>query len=279
MKKNKLFTALAAITMLTSAGAVVGSNNVNTTVMAAKKSTTAKVRVKSGAPLYNITFNKKGTKVTKVSPLKTKGRAQALRGDTFNAIWSKKYKGVNYYYIGNNGSQSWAVRTKDAKVIGKKKVPTITAFVKANKAKYAKAAAKQKAKVDQRKALAKQWQDKIDAARPKTFTGKVNTEVPSTGYGVVGSDGKTQTPTESLSMGTKVTVIYKMTGLFKRGSESIDGYVARDNDDNKTIIIPTSAISLDNGSVSDVLTSDQYQAANKNVENLYNQAKKALGIK
>lgn len=278
MKKNKLFAALAAITMLTSAGAVVGSNNVNTTVMAAKKSTTAKVRVKSGAPLYNITFNKKGTKVTKISPLKSRGRAQALRGGTFNAIWSKKYKGVNYYYIGNSGSQSWAVRTRDAKIIGKKKVPTINAFVKANKAKYAKAAAKQKAKVNQRKALAKQWQDKIDAARPKTYTGKINAEVPSNAYAVA-NDQKFQAATENLSMGTKVTVIYKQEGAFKRGSESIDGLVARDNDDNKLILIPSSYISLDSGSVSDVLTSDQYSAANKNVENIYQQAKKALGIK
>lgn len=276
MKKNKLFTVLAAITLFTSTSVIVENNNFNTTVLAAKKTTTAKVKVKSGARLYHITFNKKGTKVIRINLLKNKGRVQALRGGTFNAIWSNKYKGTNYYYIGNNGKTAWAVRTKDAKVIGKKRVPTITTFVKLNKAKAAKAQAKQKAKVDARKALAKQWQDKIDAAKPKSFTGKVNTE---TIYGTVGSDNKIQQANDKLSMGTNLTIIYKINDVFKGSSNNSNGYIAYDNDDKKTVLVPAAAVSLDNGSDADVLTQDQYSTAQKNVDSLYQQAKKALNIK
>ena len=270
MKKNKLFTALAAIALFTSASAVVESNNFSMTVSAAKKATTAKVKVKRGARLYRITFNKKGTKVLRITQLKSKGRAQALKGGTFNAIWSDKYKGVNYYYIGNSGNQAWAVRTRDAKVIGKKKIPTINAFVKAN---VAKANAKKAA----RQALQKEWQDKLDAAKPKSFTGKTNTEAMY--FPVENEKPSSQPASDKLAMGTSLTIIYKMTGALKTNDGSIDAYIALDKDNNKTIIIPANEVSLDNGSASDVLTQDQYTAANKNYEDIYAQAKKALGIK
>lgn len=270
MKKNKLFTALAAIALFTSAGAVVESNNFSTTVSAAKKATTAKVRVKSGARLYRITFNKKGTKVLRIKPLVSKGRAQALRGGTFNAIWSKKYKGVNYYYIGNSGNTAWAVRTKDAKVMGKKKIPTITAYVKTN-------VAKANAKKTARQALQKEWQDKLDAAKPKTFTGKTNTEAT---YFPQGQNNQfsNQPASDKLPLGTNLNIMCKAEGKTSDGN-SIDMYIAYDKDNNKMVIVPASQVSLDSGSASDVLTQDQYTAANKNYESVYAQAKKALGIK
>lgn len=217
MRKNKLFTALAAVALLTGSGVGLVSSNQNvTTVQAATKKAAkvARVRVKRGAALYQIKFNRQGTKVLKIIPLVQRGRRQALRGGSFPGIWSAKYKGVKYYYIGNSGNQFWSVRARDAKVTSKKHVPTINAFVKANQSK-------RQAAINKRQALAKSWQNKIDAARPKTFPAKVNAE--TTYWNVV--NGKIQTTTDKLSMGTNLTIIYKIGGALHYGDQPIDAKI------------------------------------------------------
>ena len=113
--------------------------------------------------------------------------------------------------------------------------------------------------------------------QPKSFTGKTNTEAMY--FPVENEKPSSQPASDKLAMGTSLTIIYKMTGALKTNDGSIDAYIALDKDNNKTIIIPANEVSLDNGSASDVLTQDQYTAANKNYEDIYAQAKKALGIK
>lgn len=279
MKKNRLFTALAAVALLTGSGVGLVENNQNVaTVQAATKKSkksskkaakVARVRVKRGAALYQIRFNRQGTKVTKIVPLREKGRKQALRGGSFPGIWSAKYKGVKYYYIGNAGNQYWAVRARDAKVTTKKKVPTITAFVKANQAKA-------NAKVAARKALQKSWQAKLDAARPKVYTGKTNAKAP---YYYQTSDKKTAQG--SLDIGTSLNILYKrqLSGQNASGQQiKFDAYAVLSSDGKSIWLVPTQYVSLDNSNaqVPDITT---YENSVKNYNSIYAQAKKALGIK
>lgn len=279
MKKNRLFTALAAVALLAGSGVGLVENNQNVaTVQAATKkgkksskkaASVARVRVKRGAALYQIKFNRQGTQVTKIVPLREKGRRQALRGGSFPGVWSAKYKGVKYYYIGNDGNKFWAVRARDAKVTTKKRVPTITAYVKKN-------VAKANAKVAARKALQKSWQAKLDAASPKIYTGKTNAKTP---YFYPTSGNKFANG--SLDIGTSLSIAYKtqLTGTDSNGQKhNYDVYAVAGNN-NQTWYVPVQAVSLDKGSASDIPTLEQYQKSVKNYNTILAQAKKALGIK
>lgn len=279
MKKNRLFTALAAVALLAGSGVGLVENNQNVaTVQAATKkgkksskkaASVAKVRVKRGAALYQIKFNRQGTKVTRIIPLREKGRRQALRGGSFPGVWSAKYKGVKYYYIGNDGNKFWAVRARDAKVTTKKKVPTITAYVKNN-------VAKANAKVAARKALQKSWQAKLDAARPKIFTGKTNAK---TIYYQPTSNKKLNNG--SLDIGTSLNILYKtqLSGTNNNGQTiKIDVYATIGSDGKTMWLVPIQSVSLDN-SKDQIPDQTTYQNAINNYEKIRTQAYKALGIK
>ena len=115
MKKNKLFTIFAAVTMLASTGSALLSENTNTTVQAAKRKAKkvkrtkrvkkakktankrAYVRVKRGAVAYRPILTKDKTKIRKIVPIKYKVRKAYLKGGKAVANWSTKYKKTTYY--------------------------------------------------------------------------------------------------------------------------------------------------------------------------------------
>ena len=270
MKKKKLFTVLVAAALLTTTGASLTEANTPVAQAATKKSkkTTKKnyknptVSIKKGATLYKITFNKKGTAIKKIAPMKQKGRKLTLKAVKMTSSWSTKYKGVSYYYLGGN----YAVRTKDAKVVSKKKVPTLTSLQRE---------AKNKAIADYQK-RASDWQSKIDAAKPKTYPAKVTTE---SGYFIIDtSTGKGTKSTSNLPVGTTLTVLYKdSSAIQSNDGKSIEAYFARTSD-NKYILIPVAAVTLDDASAN-VSDSSQYKLSVKNANDLYEQAKKDLNIK
>lgn len=265
MKKRKLFTVLAAAALLTSTGVSLAETT-TPTVQAATKSTKKNyknptVSVKKGARLYKITFNKKGTAVSKIVPMKKNGRQLTMKAVKMTASWSTKYKGVNYYYLGGN----YAIRTKDAKVISKKKVPTLTSLMKQSRDK-AVAAYKKKAA---------DWQSKIDAAKPKTYTGKVTTA--SIYFNMDTSTGKGSKADSEMPVGTTLTILFKDDNAIRSNNQKVTAYYAMTSD-KKYILIPASAVTLDDPNAA-VLTSEQYSASNKNANDLYEQAKKDLNIK
>ncbi len=129
MKKNKLFTILAAITLLTGVGTEASASLNANTVQAARrggrkararrkstrrrKRTTKKrrntksakktrkaapyaiVRIRRGAPVYIIKFNKAGTAVSRIYR-KKKASFKAIKA---YAYWWTRYRGVSYYYL------------------------------------------------------------------------------------------------------------------------------------------------------------------------------------
>lgn len=264
MKKRKLFTALAAAVLLTTSGSAL-VNNVNPTYAAtkkakksnkAKKSTYATINIKRGARAYKIVFNKKGNKIKKVTLLKVKGKTQALRGGKSPAIWSTKYKKVTYYYIGNSGKTAMAVRAKDAKRVGKKKVQSLTSYIKKNQAA-------RKAKVDAANATLKNkandWQNKLDAAKPQTVAAKTNTE---TSYFNVDDSGKATMASDKMQANTAFTILFKIPDALSMSDGSkVDAYYAQTSD-KKIVVIPVSAVTLDNSGAK-VLTQSEYEAAVK----------------
>lgn len=266
MRKNKLFTALAAIALLTGTGVEVVNNApvaqaaTKKTTKKAKKSkkTTAKyaiVNIKSGAPAYKIVFNSNGSKVKKIVRLTKKGKKMSLRGGKSYALWSTKYKKTTYYYVGG----TTAVRAKDAKRVSKKKVPTINSIIK-------KAQAERKAKVDALKAKVDNWQAQIDNVKPKTYGAKANANAPY--WKINTSTGKIESTTASqMPAGTGLSIIYKTNDLFK-GEKT--AYIARTND-NQLIVIPAESVTLDDKNAQ-IPDQNAYNEAVKKATDLKNQA-------
>ncbi|WP_251716972.1 hypothetical protein [Lactobacillus agrestimuris] len=275
MKKKSLFTALAAAVLLTSAGTEVlagGSTAVTQAATKKAKKTTKKtkkaskyatINIKRGARVYKIVFNKSGSKVNKVTLLKNKqGKQMALKGGKASAIWSTKYKGVTYYYI---GGASYAVRAKDAKRTSKKKVPSLTSLIKARKAKVDAANNELKAKVNS-------WKGQIDAAMPKKFTGTVNTE---TEYFKVDENGKVSKATDKLAKDTKLTVLFKMNDVLSNGDSNIPAYFALTSD-NQEIILASQVVTIDNNAASQIPDQKGYEDSVKKYNDLNTQAKNDL---
>lgn len=276
MKKNKLFTALAAVALLTGTGVEV-INNAPVAQAATKKTTkkakkakkskkTAKyatINIKSGAPVYKITFNSNGSKVKKITRLTKKGKKLSLRGGSSPAIWSTKYKKTTYYYIGGK----YAVRAKDAKRTSKKKVPTLNSLIK-------KAQAEQKAKIDAAnntlKAKAADWQAQIDNVKPKTYTGKVNSGVQY--WKVDTSTGKIESTTPSkMTDNTTLSIIYKTSEILSNGNMA---YIARTSDD-QIVIVAASDVTLDDPNAQ-VPDQQAYNDAVKKANDINDQAKKDI---
>lgn len=274
MRKNKLFTALAAVALLTGTGVEV-LNNAPVAQAATKKTTKkakkskktkktskyATISIKAGAPAYKVTI--KNNKVSKVSRLTKKGKKLSLRGGQSPAIWSTKYKKVTYYYIGGN----YAVRAKDAKRTSKKKVPTLNSIIK-------KAQAKQKAKIDAAndilKAKVNSWQAQIDNVKPKTYGAKANEN--ASYWKINTSTGKIESTTASqMAAGTVFSIIYKTDKIFQNGNTA---YIARTND-NQLIIIPASGVTLDDQNAQ-IPDQDAYSEAVKKATDLKNQADKDI---
>ena len=274
MKKKSLFTALAAAVLLTSAGTEVlagGSAAVTQAATKKAKKTTKKtkkaskyatINIKRGARVHKIVFNKSGSKVNKVTLLKNKkGKQMALKGGKASAIWSTKYKGVTYYYI---GGASYAVRAKDAKRTSKKKVPSLTSLIKARKAKVDAANNELKAKVDS-------WKGQIDAAMPNKFTGTVNTETEYFKY----ENGKAPKATDKLAKGTKLTVLFKMDDVLSNGDSNIPAYFALTSD-NQEIILASQVVTIDNNAASQIPDQKGYEDSVKKYNDLNTQAKNDL---
>lgn len=261
MKFKKLAVMLSAAALIAPVGATVVSSNASTVVQAArtKASANAYVAVRRNAIAYRITFNKTDTKIIRIAPAKTKNGKHYLRlksGRT-RAYWSYRYKRVTYYYIGGR----YAVRAKDAKRVGSKRVPTLTSIMKANQAKLNAAKAKLTA-----------WQNKISAAMPKPVAGKTNT---ASVYWVMSQDGKTFSKAGSeLPAGSQIEILFKDDAMLTSSNGSTQAaYFAEYN--GSKIIVPAAVVTLDQANAA-VPTMQEYANAIQNANNLYNQAKQDL---
>ncbi|GAA3627035.1 hypothetical protein GCM10022297_02050 [Lactobacillus hamsteri] len=272
MRKNKLFTALAAVALLTGTGVEVLSNApvaqaaTKKTTKKAKKSKKSKktskyatISIKAGAPAYKVTI--KNNKVSKVSRLTKKGKKLSLRGGQSPAIWSTKYKKVTYYYIGGN----YAVRAKDARCISKKKVPTLNSIIK-------KAQAKQKAKIDAAndtlKAKVNNWQAQLENVKPKTYAAKTSSEAQ---YWTIDDNGKLNQNSSKLPSGTQVAVIFKTNDILTNNNGSVTAYFATINN-NQRIIISADNVTLDDQGAQ-IPDQKAYEASVKNFNDMNTQAK------
>lgn len=292
MKKNKLFTIFAAVTMLASTGSALLSENTNKTVQAAKRKAKkakkakktkrvkkakktankrAYVRVKRGAVAYRPILTKDKTKIRKIVPIKYRARKAYLKGGKAVANWSTKYKKTTYYYVVIK-KEAVIVRAKDTKRIGKKRVPTLNSVMKKQQA-----AAKKlfEAKVDE-------WNKKIKAASPTNFDAKVTTETQYLQAQQASSTSdkvKFEAAKDTLKVDTKLTVLatteIKVT---KNGVDSQEKAYVTTNDNKQMLIIPADAVTL-NDANADVPSLDTYSNKLKNANELLSAAKKDLGIK
>lgn len=265
MKKNKLFTAVAAIALLGSTGVGLVANNAPVAQAATKKSKKSKstvsskypvITIKKGAVLYKVTVNKTSGKITKV----TNSKRIFVSATKVNAIYSTKYKKTNYYLI----DSGYAVKTSYAKVTGKKKVPTLTSLTKAAKAKAAAAQKKVKDTIDQ-------WNSKITAAAPQTYTGKVNTAANYLTYN--DSTKKWSVASDTLASGTPVTVLFTIDLTSSNGS-TIPGYYAVTSN-NTAVLLEQTDVTLDDANAQ-VLDQSTYTSKYNAAKQLQTQALAAL---
>lgn len=281
MKKNKLFTILAAITLLTGVGAEASANLNANVVQAAKRTKKSKgrkkttrrskktskkrtskktrkaapyaiVRIRRGAPVYIIKFNKAGTAVSKIYRQK-KTTFRAIRA---YAYWWTRYRGVSYYYLPGVRSGKYkqiAVRTKDAKVTTKKKPFSLDAQTK---------------KVNKVKARAAYWNRTLNAARPKAYSGTIKTNTP---YLVFDQTGKSHQG-GTLNTGNSVNVVFQidLSGTENGQSVKIPMYAVDLN--NSLVYVPTQAVTINNGA--SIPSYQGYTSSVKNFESLVARAKK-----
>lgn len=257
-------TALMAVALFGSTGAELVQQPAN--VQAARVAKSKKsvkygiVYVKINTPAYRAILNKDATKVAKVIRYKQKGKKAYMRPGKFMALFYFNYKGTKYYYI-RIGEGALVVKAKNTNKLDKRKIPSYKnssiyqAIVKAKNAQNAR----------------KDWQAKLDAAQPKTYSAKTNA---GSQYFTIDSNGKGTLASDELPIGTPLTVIFS-TDL-SRGSQSVKGYCAQTSD-GKMIVIPADSVSLDDSSAQ-VLDQKSYEAAVKNYNNLKKQAQAALKV-
>ncbi|WP_103662373.1 hypothetical protein [Lactobacillus sp. HT06-2] len=269
MKKNKIFTALLAVSLLGGTGAALVNAN-NQPVQAATKKAKKTYKygravVRANAPAYTAKFDKNVTKVTKVVRYKTNGKKAYMRAKTFSIAFYFNYKGTKYYCL--KGS-ALTVKAKDAKLT--RKAPSF------KKSVVYKNARKIEAENAAKKAKANEWQSKLDAItdQMKSYSAKTND---GASYVEVNSDGKTSQDIQKMPIGTELTVIYKIPGIFSNGGNKADGYFAITKDD-KRVVVAASQVSLDDSNAK-VLTQDEYSNLSKQLESTKKEAYKDLGIK
>lgn len=233
MLKNKLFTAVAAISMIAPVGASAVMMQAPAVVSAAtyKNGT---IHIKRGAKLYYIKLNSKQTNVKSVSKYTRKGRQLAVRGGKSKAYWSVTKKGVKYYYVGSTGGKMLAVRARDTK---HGYVPSLATYMESH-------SANQNVKVPVKH---------IDPAS-LAVSAKIKSE---TIYGVVDSStNKVNMASDKLQSGQQINVMFKISGMFKASDgQAQDGYYAVMGD--KTIIVPASAVDIAETSVPDQSSFEQ----------------------
>lgn len=282
MKKNKLFTILAAATLLTGTGTSLMSDVSSSTVQAAKKSKKkvkkskkrvakkrtkkakkakyATVRIKRGAVAYKVGFNKNYSKVTKIAAMKRKGKKQAFRGGKASVLWSTKYKKTNYYFLGGG----LAVRAKDAKKTNKVKISSFSSLIK-------KAQDNFKKKVSD-------IMNQANALAPKGYAATVNKD--TSDFFTYNKDSKKfEISKDSLTANTAIYVLYVENIKSNSGSD-VPFYYAMTSD-NKQLMIPKEYVTLKdaNAKVPDEKT---FADSMTNYKNAVDNAKKqlnALGVK
>ena len=233
MLKNKLFTDVAAISMI----APVGTSAVMMQAPAVVSAATYKngrIHIKRGTKLYYIKLNSKKTAVESVKKYTQKGKQLAVRGGKSKAFWSVTKKGVKYYYIGSTNGRMLAVRARDTK---HGTVPTLAKYMETHSAN-------------------KNIQIPIKHIDPATLalSAKVKSE---TIYGVVDtSSNKVSMASDKLQSGNQIKVMFKIAGMFKSSDgQSQDGYYAVMGD--KTVVVPAGAVDIDENTVPDQTTFEQ----------------------
>lgn len=231
MKKRKLFTLVAAVSLLGSTGASILSVNEPATVQAAKKKKKSvkypQVQIKYGARAYGL--NKDG----KIYTLKMKKKPVRLNSTKARAVMSYSYKGTTYYFV-KFGKAQLFVRAKDTKRLNKKSIPSYTTILKN--------------RTDELNSVSK--------SKPETFAVKTNKE---SVYWK--SDGKLAD--DKLPAGTSLTVLCKEDITGNNGS-TLELYYALKSD-NTQILVQRADVTFDAaGAEAKVLTKDAFEAASKN---------------
>lgn len=287
MKKNKLFTILAAITLLTGVGTEASASLNANTVQAARrggrkararrkstrrrKRTTKKrrntksakktrkaapyaiVRIRRGAPVYIIKFNKAGTAVSRIYR-KKKASFKAIKA---YAYWWTRYRGTSYYYLPGVRSGKYkqiAVRTRDAKVTTRKKPFSLDAQTK---------------KVNKVRARLAYWNKTLNAARPRAYIGTVNS---SAAY-YIGDSSRHLQKAGTFNAGTSLIVLFQ-TALQQTQSNGqstqIPVYGVLQN--KRVALVESRAVSINNGA--NVQSLDDYNRSYANYNSLVAKAKK-----
>lgn len=254
MKKNKFLTVLMAVTLLSGTGTAVSQMSTQPVMAASKKGSKVALISARNAALYQVRFNKSLTKVAKVVAVKKGKHRLAINANKAPVYFSFKYKGVKYYFLGHNVNA--AIRASQARRMNKKAIPTYrkSKLYKAIRRSVNYAAKKQ------------EWKAKLQAAMPKTYTGKTNDN--SVYYSV--SNNKLNAAKDTLAIGTPLTVVYSLS---LNNNASL--YYAVVN--GKTVFIPAEKVTLDDASAK-VLTFSEFKQAEKNYENVRAQARKELGV-
>lgn len=233
MLKNKLFIAVAAISMMAPVGASAALMQAPAVVSAATYNN-GNIHIKRGTKLYYIMLNSKQTGVKSIKKYSRKGKQLAVRGGKSKAYWSVTKKGVKYYYIGSTGGKMLAVRARDTK---HGSVPTLAKYMETHSAN-------------------KNIQIPIKHIDPATLavSAKIKSE---TIYGVVDTQSnKVNMASDKLQSGAQINVMFKITGMFKSSDgQAADGYYATMGD--KTIIVPASAVDIAESSIPDQNTFEQ----------------------
>lgn len=238
MKRKKLLTALTVAVMLFSTGTFITESNA-ATVLAAKKTkksskksnkaATALVQVKKRAAAYRPVLNKKGTAISKITPMKIKGKKVYLKGGKAQAIWSYKYKKVTYYYV-KISKANVIVRAKDTKRLNKKKIVSLATFLKQN----SKAASK---KVNVPIKLMP-FDKYFEASTNKT-----------TAYWTTDKDGKPVKSSNTLPEKTSLRVLFQLSMSGKVNGQAINiPFYCAQTSKGQMIYLPAAYVTLSNSS-------------------------------
>lgn len=259
---KKIITALMAVTLFAGGGAAVSQIKPARVIAASKKSSRfGVIQVASKSPAYQVVFTNGNTKIKKIAALKRKGKHLRFKANRYISIFYTNYRGIKYYVL-NGGTL--AVRTKNAKKIGKRKINSF-------KKSYVYKKALKKYQRDQK---IKSWNDKLNQAKRnmKTFSAKVTNQ---TAYLTFNSkSNKWEQSSSVLPIGTELIVLCKVNS---QNNNSTALYLAT-TANGQTIFVPSTAVALDdtNAQVPDLQT---YEKNVKGINDIIKAANQALNKK
>ena len=231
MKVNKFTTLISAVMLASSPVAATFATTSPVMASSVKKSYKGvKVALKGQAALYNITL--KGSKATKIAPLKLKGRQLAYNAKKVTVFWKAKKGGHYYYFIGNS-----KVNKKPAFLAIKRNA------IKSNAEVTAKIPT-----LEQYAAYLDKKQGKRNIRIPikhLAFDGYTNgATIEETPYWNQADNGKFEKASDKLAKGTNLKIMFAVPDvLTDSNGQKADVYVANYND--KLIMVPALTVKPD----------------------------------